>query len=63
MLLAPTANEPSHVIAQCVEVDRDFATARQNQGADCVNAQLQPDQLADIINFDEDAALLSKMVV
>ena len=63
MLLAPTANEPSHVIAQRVEAARASAAARQNQGADCVNVLLQPDQLADIINFDEDAALLLKTAV
>ena len=49
MLLAPTANESSYVIAHCVEATRVFAAARQNQGAECVNARLQPDQLADII--------------
>ena len=38
MLLAPTANEPSHVIAQRVEAAWAFAATRQNQGADCVNA-------------------------
>ena len=32
-------------------------------GAYCANAQLQPDQLADIINFDENAALLLKTAV
>ena len=32
-------------------------------GAHCANAQLQPDQLADIINFDENAALLLKTAV
>jgi magnesium chelatase family protein len=63
MLLAPTANKPSHAIAQRVVVARVFAATRQNQGADCVNVRLQPDQLADIINFDEDAALLLKTVV
>ena len=63
MLLAPTANEPSHVIAQRVEAARAYAATRHNQGADCVNARLQPDQLADIINFDEDAALLLKTAV
>ena len=63
MLLAPTANEPRHVIAQRVEAARAYAATRHNQGADCVNARLQPDQLADIINFDEDAALLLKTAV
>ena len=63
MLLAPTANELSHFIAQRVEAAWAFAAARQNQGADCVNARLQPDQLVDIINFDEDAALLLKTSV
>ena len=56
MLLAPIANEPSHAIAQRVVAAQAFAATRQNQGADCVNARLQPDQLADFINFDEDAA-------
>jgi magnesium chelatase family protein len=63
LLLAPTANEPSHVIAQRVEAARAYAATRHNQGANCVNARLQPDQLADIINFDEDAALLLKTAV
>ena len=57
MLLAPTANESSHVIAQCIEAAWAFAAAWQNQSADCVNVRLKPDQLANIINFDEDAAV------
>ena len=56
LLLALTANESSHVIAQRVEAARAFAAARQNLGANCVNVRLQPDQLADIINFGENAA-------
>jgi len=63
MLLAPTVNKPSHAIAQRMVVVWAFAATQQNQGADCVNARLQPDQLADIINFDEDAALLLKTAV
>ena len=63
LLLAPTANEPSHVIAQRVEAARAYAATRHNQGADCINARFQSDQLADIINFDEDAALLLKTAV
>ena len=63
MLLAPTSNESSQAIAQRVEAARAFSAMRQNQGADCVNTRLQPNQLADIINFDEDAALLLKTAV
>jgi len=63
MLLTPKISETSHVIANRVAAARAYAATRPIQGADCANARLQPDQLAKIINFDDDAALLLKTAI
>ncbi|MGA1021519.1 MAG: YifB family Mg chelatase-like AAA ATPase [Candidatus Puniceispirillaceae bacterium] len=63
MLLTPKISETSHVIANRVAAARAYAATRPIQGADCANARLQPDQLAEIINFDDDAALLLKTAI
>ena len=36
---------------------------RPMQGTDCANARLQPDQLSEIVNFDDDAATLLKTAI
>ena len=63
MLLTPKISETSHVIANRVAAARAYAATRPIQGADCANARLQPDQLAEIINFDDHAALLLKTTI
>ena len=40
-----------------------YAATRLMQGADCTSAQLQPDQLSEIIHFDDDAATLLKKAI
>ena len=60
MIFTPKISETSHVIANCVAAAQAYAATRPMQDADCENAQLQPDQLFEIVNFDDDAAALLK---
>jgi magnesium chelatase family protein len=63
MLFTSKISETSHVIANRVAAARAYAATRPMQGADCANAQLQPDQLSEIVNFDDDAATLLKTAI
>jgi magnesium chelatase family protein len=63
MLFTSKISETSHVIANLVAAARAYAATRPMQGADCANAQLQPDQLSEIVNFDDDAATLLKTAI
>ena len=62
-LFSPAASETTAVIARRVEAARAYAGLRPQQAADCANARLQPDQLAEVMICDDDATLLLQTAI
>ena len=62
-LFPPAASETTAVIARGVESARAYATSQPQQAADCANARLQPDQLAEVMICDDDATLLLQTAI
>ena len=63
MIFTPKISETSHVIANCVAAAQAYAATWPIQLLDFANAQLQPDRLSGIDNFDDDAATLNKTAI
>ena len=62
-LFSPAASETTAVIARRVEAAGAYAGLRPQQAADCANARLQPDQLAEVMICDDDATLLLQTAI
>ena len=62
-LFSPVASETTAVIARRVEAARAYAGLRPQQAADCANARLQPDQLAEVMICDDDATVLLQTAI
>ena len=57
-LFSSAVSETTAVVARRVEAAPAYAFLRPQQVADCANARLQPDQLAEVMICDDDATLL-----
>ena len=57
-LFSPAVSETTAVITRRVEAARVYTASRPQQAADCANARLQPDQLAEVMICDDDATFL-----
>ena len=62
-LFSPAASETTAVIGRRFEAARAYAASRPQQAADCANARLQPDQLAEVLICDDDATLLLQTAI
>jgi magnesium chelatase family protein len=62
-LFSPAASEKTAVIARRVEAASAYAGLRPKQAADCANARLQPDLLAEVMLCDDDATLLLQTAI
>jgi predicted ATPase with chaperone activity len=58
--LFSSAVSETTAVARRVEAAHAYACLRPQQAADCANARLQPDQLAEVIICDDDATLCCK---
>jgi magnesium chelatase family protein len=62
-LFSSAASEATAVVAWRVEAARAYAGLRLQQAADCANARLQLDQLAEVMICDDDATLLLQTAI
>ena len=62
-LFSPASSETTAVIERRVEAARTYAGLWPQQSADCANARLQPDQLAEVMICDDYATLLLQTVI